>query len=118
MAVTSLSNDDLYREIVELAREQAATTRELWNEIVDEVVEGHIDLGELDADQNTEGMKEVLRAKWNMFKDELAEEEENKDEFEEDTTTKVEEKEEKEEDEDKEEKEDTTDDFLGNSDEF
>lgn len=118
MALTTLTTDDLYHEIVELAREQAATTRELWNEIVDEVVEGHVDLGELDSDQNTEGMKEVLRAKWNAFKEELAEEEGNKDEYEEDTTTKLEEKEEKEDEEKEEKEEDTTDDFLGNSDEF
>ncbi|OGH68786.1 MAG: hypothetical protein A3I29_00330 [Candidatus Magasanikbacteria bacterium RIFCSPLOWO2_02_FULL_44_11] len=113
MAITTLTIDNLYHEIVELAREQGAQTRELWNEIVDEVVEGHIDLGELDADQNTEGMKEVLRAKWNTFREELAEEEKNKDEFEEDTTTVVEEKKDMEE---KEEEEDT-DDFLGNNDE-
>lgn len=115
MAITSLTIDDLYSEIVELAREQGTQTRELWNEIVDEIVEGHIDLGELDSDQNTEGMKEVLRAKWNTFKEDLAEEEGSKDEFEEDTTTKVEEKKDEKEEEEEEEKE--KEDFLGMSDE-
>lgn len=113
MAILTLTIDNLYHEIVELAREQGVQTRELWNEIVDEVVEGHIDLGELDSDQNTEGMKEVLRAKWNTFKEEMAEEEKNSDEYEEDTTTAIEEKKEKEE---KEEEEDTGD-FLGTNDE-
>lgn len=116
MALTSLTIDKLYHEVAELFREQGALSRELWNEIVDEVVEGHVDLGELDEDQNTEGMKEVLRAKWNTFKEELSEEEKNSDEYEEDTTTSIDDKED-EEDEEEEDKEDT-DDFLGNSDEY
>ncbi len=116
MAITTLTIDDLYSEITELAREEAVSAREVWNDLVEEVVEGHVDLGELDADQDTQGMKEILRAKWNNFKDELAEEEEAaKSEFEVDTTTAAleEEKEEKVEDEDeeKEEKGNTMDNF-------
>lgn len=122
MAITTLTIDDLYSEITELAREEAVSTRELWNDMVEEVVEGHVDLGELDSDQDTEGMKEILRAKWNNFKDELAEEEEAaKSEFEVDTTTAAleDDKEDKDKDEDEEEEKETnTMDNFGSSEEY
>ena len=36
------------------------------------MIEGHLDLGELDLEQDTEGMKELLRARWLAFKKESA----------------------------------------------
>jgi len=39
---------------------------------VDEVIDGHIDLGELDSAQNTEEMKEVLRGRWEEHRNRVA----------------------------------------------
>jgi hypothetical protein len=90
--IKSLTIDDLYEELAELAREEATSARDVWNDLVEEVVEGHVDLGELDPDQDIEGMKEILGAKWHTFKEELAEEAAAEaDEYEADTTTRLEE---------------------------
>jgi hypothetical protein len=56
----SLTIDDLYEELAELAREEATTARDVWNDLVEEVVEGHVDLGELDPDQDIEGTLSLL----------------------------------------------------------
>lgn len=97
MAITTLTIDEMYLEIANLARDEGVSSRESWNEVVDEVVEGHLDLSELDKDQDTEGMKEVLGAKWLTFKEEQAEEEAaaQEDKYEADTTTSLEEEKDK-----------------------
>ena len=59
-------------ELSDLARDQGIDNKESWDELIDEVVEGHLDLGELDLEQDTEGMKELLRARWEAFKKESA----------------------------------------------
>lgn len=70
MPLTTLSLEDLYAEISDLARDQGVASREAWDEMVDDVVEDHLDLGELDLDQDTEGMKDVLRTRWQNYKEE------------------------------------------------
>lgn len=74
MALTTLTTQDLYEEIADLARGQGAGEQGAWNELVDEVVDSYLDLGELDKDQDIEGMKDVLKAKWEAYKAEEAEE--------------------------------------------
>ncbi len=68
MEPTTLTVDDLYGEIADLARDQGVSTQEVWNDLVDEVVDGHTDLGEIDAEEDTEGMKRDLRAMWGEYK--------------------------------------------------
>ena len=72
MSITTLTLEDLYLELSDLARDQGIDNKESWDELIDEVVEGHLDLGELDLEQDTEGMKELLRARWEAFKKESA----------------------------------------------
>lgn len=74
MAITTLTLDDLYEEISDLARDQGVATKEQWDEMVEDVVEDHLDLGELDLDQDTEGMKDVLRGRWGSYKKESSSE--------------------------------------------
>ncbi len=76
MALTTLTIDELYQEVADLARDQGVADKETWHDLVEEVVEGHADLGELDDEQDTEGMKEVLRNKWEEYKEEAGEESE------------------------------------------
>lgn len=85
MAVTTLSAEQLYSEISDLARDQGISSKEQWDEMVDDVVEDHLELGELDLDQDTEGMKEALAGKWANWKKESALTGENEDSYEEDT---------------------------------
>ncbi len=68
MAITSFSRSDLKEEIFDLAQSKAVATQEEWDDLADEVVETHIDLGQIDKDQDTEGSKEYLRSLWNEYK--------------------------------------------------
>ena len=72
MSITTLTLENIYSELADLSRDQGIDNRESWDELIDEVVEGHLDLGELDLDQDTEGMKELLRARWPAFQKERA----------------------------------------------
>lgn len=72
MSSGELNIDDLYAEVADLARDQGVADKETWVELVEEVVEGHLDLGEIDMETDTEAMKEVLRTKWEEYKEEAA----------------------------------------------
>lgn len=86
MALTTLTLNELYEEISDLARDQGAADRVAWNELVGDVMEAHMAVGEIDLDEDTEGMKEELSAKWFQFKKEMAEEKDSDEaEIEEDT---------------------------------
>lgn len=74
MALTTLTATELYDEIADLARDQGVSDKERWIELVEEVVESHLSLGEIDLDDDTEGMKEILSGRWVSYKKELAEE--------------------------------------------
>lgn len=76
MAFNTLSIDDLFDELTDLARNQAAEDQETWNGLIEEVIEGHLDAGEMDADDDVVGMKEVLRARWQEYKERQGEESE------------------------------------------
>lgn len=75
MPRTFVTFEDLYQEVAELAREHAVNSQEEWNELVDEVVEGYVDMGEMNPDQDTEGYKTSLSPLWARFKNESQEEE-------------------------------------------
>lgn len=74
MALTTLTVAELYEEIADLARDQGVSDKERWLELVEEVMESHLSLGEIDLDEDTEGMKEMLSGRWVSYKKELAEE--------------------------------------------
>ena len=73
MALTTLTLADLYSEISDLARDQGIESKEQWDELVESVVEDHLDLGELDLEEDSEVMKDDLKAKWTAYKKESAE---------------------------------------------
>src|SRR3989338_4806114 len=74
MKLTTLTRQELYEEIIDLAQGQGVNSQETWNELVDETVESHLDLGELDVDRDTEGLKEGLYAQYGEYKHQMAEE--------------------------------------------
>jgi hypothetical protein len=75
MSLTTLTIDELFSEISDLSRDQGVTTKDVWDELVEEVIESHMSLGEIDLEEDTEGMKEILRTKWKHYKQESATEE-------------------------------------------
>lgn len=70
-----VSFEDLYQEIAEIARENSVSSAVEWEEIVSDVIDGYLDMGEMDLDQDTEGYKVSLSLLWGRFKKESAEEE-------------------------------------------
>ncbi len=68
MALTTLTGGELYQEVADLARDQGASTKDDWDELVEDVVESHLSLGEIDLDEDTEGLKETLRSKWRVYR--------------------------------------------------
>jgi hypothetical protein len=59
-----LNRAELYEEIAGLARDEGITDQAEWNELCDEVVDSHSEIGELSDDQNLEGLKEALHMAW------------------------------------------------------
>lgn len=74
MPLTTLTTDNLYTEISDLARDQGVRSKADWLELVDDVVDDHVELGEIDIEDDVDGMKEELRVKWNIYRKESAEE--------------------------------------------
>lgn len=77
MNLETLNRGDLFQEISDLAREQGVSSKETWDELVDEVVESHLDLGELNDDEDLEGVKDALKEAWKEFELESAPESSN-----------------------------------------
>ncbi|HVM90687.1 MAG TPA: hypothetical protein VMU11_02215 [Verrucomicrobiae bacterium] len=60
----TLNRGELLQEISDLAREQGVTNQEDWSELVEEVIESHFDIGELNDDQDIQGTMQVLKDAW------------------------------------------------------
>lgn len=69
----ALTPDDLFHEVCDLANEHGVIDQDMWKDMVDEVVQGHLDLGELDPDQDTEEIKKDLENRWVEYRDEFVE---------------------------------------------
>jgi polyhydroxyalkanoate synthesis regulator phasin len=67
MNLDTLNQGDLFTEIAELARVEGIANQAEWNELVDEVVESHADLGELNNDQALEQLREALKMSWSQY---------------------------------------------------
>lgn len=64
----TLNDNDLFNEVCEVARAQGINDFSGWKDIVEEVVEGHLDWAELDPDQNLNAKKEELSNRWEEYK--------------------------------------------------
>ena len=70
-----LTIEDLFQEISDLARDYGVPDQSVWNELVEQVLESHMAMGELSDDQNYEGYLETLKQKWDAYKHNTLEEE-------------------------------------------
>ena len=77
MNLDTLNQAELFTEISELAREAGISSQEDWNGLCDEVVESHMDIGELNDDQDIDGFLEVLHQKWAEYARESGPESQN-----------------------------------------
>ena len=64
MNLDTLNRAELYEEVAGLARDQGIADQAEWNELCDEVIGSHFDIGELNDDQDLEGVKEALHMAW------------------------------------------------------
>ena len=53
-----------YQEIKERAEAAPVTTKEAWDEMVEDYINEKLGVGELDKDEDTEGMIENLKSMW------------------------------------------------------
>jgi acetyl-CoA carboxylase alpha subunit len=67
----SYSVDGLSEEVVERARESGVNSKEAWDELVDEIIDEHINWGEVDVDDDVNAIKEALEDRWKSFEEEL-----------------------------------------------
>jgi hypothetical protein len=67
MNMDTLNRGELLEEIMELARERGVASEGEWKEIVDETLESHQSLGEMDDDQDSSGLAEALYGEWGLY---------------------------------------------------
>jgi hypothetical protein len=67
MNLDTLNQGELFTEIAELARVEGIANQVEWNELVDEVIESHEDLGELNNDQALGQLREALKLSWAQY---------------------------------------------------
>lgn len=63
--------EDLHQEVIERAQENGVTDEEGWKEMVEIILDEHINWGEVDIDDDVEGMRETLQEKWKKFEEGL-----------------------------------------------
>ncbi len=68
MSLTTLTVEELFAEICDLARDQGVGSSEAWDSLVDDVLQSHMDLGELDSEEDVEGIGETLKMKWGDYR--------------------------------------------------
>ena len=72
MKINSYTLDDAVQELWQRAQDEGVATQDAWDELVDELVEDHVDLGQIDPDQDTENWKEILKHRWADYRLEQA----------------------------------------------
>ena len=70
----TLNRAELFDEISEIARAKGLSNASDWALLVDEVLESHLAIAELNDDQDIEGMKQALKDAWDEYVREAGEE--------------------------------------------
>ncbi len=69
--VFTVTEEDLFNEIVEKGQLDLVSTKEAYDMLVEEVVQDNIDLGGLDIDQDTEGYETRLKERFAEYETRL-----------------------------------------------
>ena len=67
----SFNPEEIFADLVEQARGQGVTTQEAWDDLVDAKIDAHVNLGEMDKDDDLVNLREVLKARFTDFAVEL-----------------------------------------------
>ena len=67
----SFDLNSAYAEIKERAEAAPVTDREAWDEMVDDYITEKLEVGELNTDEDTQGMIEQLKARWPEYEKNL-----------------------------------------------
>jgi hypothetical protein len=70
----TLNRGELFNEISELAREQGVSTKDVWAQLVDEVLDSHLSDAELNDDNDLVGLKTTLTDMWEVYESTAGEE--------------------------------------------
>lgn len=70
----TLNRGELFNEISELARAQGVNTKDVWAQLVDEVLDSHLSDAELDLDGDLVGLKTTLTDMWEVYESTAGEE--------------------------------------------
>jgi len=70
----TLNRGELFAEISELARAQGIANKDMWSQLVNEVVDSHLSDAELDPDNDLVGLKTVLSDMWEVYESTAGEE--------------------------------------------
>lgn len=66
-----VDREALFEEVVGRGREQGVASQEAYNDLVQEVIEGHREWGEIHDDSPTVDLAKQMRGRWNDFKEAL-----------------------------------------------
>ncbi|PJA45220.1 hypothetical protein CO174_04295 [Candidatus Uhrbacteria bacterium CG_4_9_14_3_um_filter_50_9] len=69
----SFSMEALFQQLLQRGKEQGVTQQDAYNDLVEEVIENHRAIGEIDTDDATEDMEAQLRGRWLDYQDLLQE---------------------------------------------
>jgi hypothetical protein len=70
----TLNRGELFNEISELARAQGTASKDMWAQLVDEVLDSHLSDAELDPDGDLVGLKTALTDMWEVYESTAGEE--------------------------------------------
>lgn len=70
----STSDQEIFDDVVERGIADGVNTQEAFNELVDEVIEAHREVGELSDDQDLMGDESAIKMRWPEFQARLNEE--------------------------------------------
>lgn len=71
MEFLDVNKQAIFEDIVDRGREQGVVDQETYNELCEEIVQEHVDVGEIDKDSSTVGMSEMLKGRWLDYKEAL-----------------------------------------------
>lgn len=69
----TLDANQIFDEIVARGKAELIVHKEAYDSLVEEVIEAHIDLGELNVDDDTEGWETQLKDRWDEYQARIAE---------------------------------------------
>lgn len=65
------NEEGLLEEVITKARDEGVTSQEAWNDLVEQVLDDHARVGEVDNDDDLVAMREALQARWGDYEAEI-----------------------------------------------